>query len=202
MAGATWNWCHLCMFCAHHTTMHHVTSCKAAYVIAPATHVLTLPNYNPLAQTAASHSLVDIPPLYSSLIIPTPPSLAIVYCAYLPACWLCLWMAIDWIEWLEVLCSLTMGNPKSVASVCPLPNLGLNGCVSLAKIVLSLSLIDGKLCLCFLAFSPSLHLPSWCSCRVWFCLVSMQVVRSKVRLGCAKMARACRNCHLYLGLSS
>ena len=32
MAGATWNCCHLGAFCAHHTTMHHVTSCKATYV--------------------------------------------------------------------------------------------------------------------------------------------------------------------------
>ena len=32
MAGATWNCCHLGAFCVHHTTMHHVTSCKATYV--------------------------------------------------------------------------------------------------------------------------------------------------------------------------
>ena len=31
MAGATWNCCHLGTFCVHHTTMHHVTSCKATY---------------------------------------------------------------------------------------------------------------------------------------------------------------------------
>ena len=185
MVGATWNWCHLCMFCVHHTTLHHVTSCKATYVIAPTTHVLTLPNYNPLAQTAASHLLLDIPPFFTSI------SSHCVLCLF--ACLLTLSPNGHWIEWVEVLCSLTMGNPKSVSSVCPLPKLGLSGCVSLAKIVLSLSLIDGKLCPCFLAFSPSLHLPSWCSCWVWFCLVSMQVVRSKVRLGCAKMARACRN---------
>ena len=29
MAGATWNCYHLGAFCVHHTTMHHVTSCKA-----------------------------------------------------------------------------------------------------------------------------------------------------------------------------
>ena len=28
MAGATWNCCHLGMFCVHHTTMHHVISCN------------------------------------------------------------------------------------------------------------------------------------------------------------------------------
>ena len=33
MAGATWNCCHLGAFCVLHTTMHHITSCKAAYVI-------------------------------------------------------------------------------------------------------------------------------------------------------------------------
>ena len=32
MAGATWNCCHLSAFCVHHTTTHHVTSCKATYV--------------------------------------------------------------------------------------------------------------------------------------------------------------------------
>ena len=32
MACATWNCCHLGAFCVHHTTMHHVTSCKATYV--------------------------------------------------------------------------------------------------------------------------------------------------------------------------
>ena len=32
MVGATWNCCCLSAFCVHHTTMHHVTSCKATYV--------------------------------------------------------------------------------------------------------------------------------------------------------------------------
>ena len=32
MAGATRNCCHLGAFCVHHTTMHHVTSCKDTYV--------------------------------------------------------------------------------------------------------------------------------------------------------------------------
>ena len=32
MAGATWNCCRLGAFCVLHTTMHHVTSCKATYV--------------------------------------------------------------------------------------------------------------------------------------------------------------------------
>ena len=32
MAGAMWNCFHLSMFCVHHTTMHHVTSCKATCV--------------------------------------------------------------------------------------------------------------------------------------------------------------------------
>ena len=32
MAGATWNCCCLGVFCVHHTTMHHVTSCKNTYV--------------------------------------------------------------------------------------------------------------------------------------------------------------------------
>ena len=32
IAGATWNSCHLDAFCVHHTTMHHVTSCKATCV--------------------------------------------------------------------------------------------------------------------------------------------------------------------------
>ena len=31
-AGATWNCCHRGAFCVYHTTMHHVTSCKATYV--------------------------------------------------------------------------------------------------------------------------------------------------------------------------
>ena len=31
MAGATWNCSRLGAFCVHHTTMHHVTSCKATY---------------------------------------------------------------------------------------------------------------------------------------------------------------------------
>ena len=29
MADATWICCHFSAFCVHHTTMHHVTSCKA-----------------------------------------------------------------------------------------------------------------------------------------------------------------------------
>ena len=32
MAGATRKCCHIGAFCVHHTTMHHVTSCKATYV--------------------------------------------------------------------------------------------------------------------------------------------------------------------------
>ena len=32
IAGCTSNCCHLGAFCVHHTTMHHVTSCKATYV--------------------------------------------------------------------------------------------------------------------------------------------------------------------------
>ena len=32
MAGTTRNCCHLGAFCVHHTTVHHVTSCKATYV--------------------------------------------------------------------------------------------------------------------------------------------------------------------------
>ena len=32
VAGATWNCRHLSVFWVHHTTMHHVTSCKATYV--------------------------------------------------------------------------------------------------------------------------------------------------------------------------
>ena len=68
--------------------------CKAYYIktktknIAPATHVLALPNYNPLDQTTASHSLPNIPPFYPSLIVPASPSRAIVCCVCLPACWL------------------------------------------------------------------------------------------------------------------
>ena len=32
IADATWICCRLGAFCVHHTTMHHVTSCKATYV--------------------------------------------------------------------------------------------------------------------------------------------------------------------------
>ena len=32
MVGASWNCCCLRAFCVHHTTRHHVTSCKATYV--------------------------------------------------------------------------------------------------------------------------------------------------------------------------
>ena len=32
IADATWNCCHLGAFCVHHTTLHHVTSCKATCV--------------------------------------------------------------------------------------------------------------------------------------------------------------------------
>ena len=38
--------------------------------IALATHLLTLPNYNPFTQTAASHSLPNIPPFYPSPVVP------------------------------------------------------------------------------------------------------------------------------------
>ena len=31
LAGAAWNCCCLSTFCVHHTTMHHVTSCKVTY---------------------------------------------------------------------------------------------------------------------------------------------------------------------------
>ena len=40
IAGGTWNCCHLGAFCIHHTTMHHVTSCKATYVRCRMTGVL------------------------------------------------------------------------------------------------------------------------------------------------------------------
>lgn len=36
--------------------------------LAPTRHVLSLPDYNPLVQTAASLSLSNIPPVYPSLI--------------------------------------------------------------------------------------------------------------------------------------
>ena len=32
MVGATWNCCCRSMFCVHHTTINHVTSCKATYI--------------------------------------------------------------------------------------------------------------------------------------------------------------------------
>ena len=48
---------------------------------------------NLLTQTAASHSLSNIPPFYPCLIIPASPSLTVLCCVYLPASWLCVWMA-------------------------------------------------------------------------------------------------------------
>ena len=50
---------------------------------ASSTHVPTLPNCNPLAQTAASHSLPNIPPFDPSLIVPASPSLAVASCVYI-----------------------------------------------------------------------------------------------------------------------
>ena len=82
--------------------------------IAPLTHVLALPNYNPLAQQA-SHSHTDSLPFYppppnpSPLQTPThhhpnlvltPPFPAVACCAYLPAGWLCL--NGHWNEWLGI----------------------------------------------------------------------------------------------------
>ena len=59
-------------------------------------HFLTLPNHNPLTQTAASHSLPNIPPFYPNLITLASPSPSTVCCDYLPACWLCVQMAGRW----------------------------------------------------------------------------------------------------------
>ena len=61
---------------------------RACYIIkniAPTTHVFVLPKYdNPLAQTAVSHSLPNIPPFYPSFIVPASLSLAVACCVYLP----------------------------------------------------------------------------------------------------------------------
>ena len=127
------------------------------------------------SQTAAIHSLPNIPPFYPSLIIPESPSLAAVY---LPAFWLHVRMAIGMND-----CSLTPWNLKSVASMSLLSNSGVSGCILSAKIVLGLfvtnTVIDDELCLCFLAFAPPPHLPSWCSCGVCVCLVWMRSHHSK-----------------------
>ena len=69
---------------------------KTYYIIkycARTTLVLTLPNHNPLAQTAAFQPLPNIPPFYPRLVVPVFPSLAVACCGYLPACWLCVRVA-------------------------------------------------------------------------------------------------------------
>ena len=60
-------------------------------------------------------------------------------------------------------------------------NSGFSRFISSANIILSLSLVDDKLCLYiwFLALSPPPHLPSWCSCWVCSCLVWMHSHPSK-----------------------
>ena len=87
----------------------------------------------------------------------------------IPICMLCLSACLlivcpngHWNEWLLVSWSLTTRNPKSVAFVdAYVVSTDLRGCISWAKIVLSLfvtNIIHDKICcLCFLAFSPPHH---------------------------------------------
>ena len=77
---------------------------------------------------------------------------------------------------------LTTGAPKSVASMCLLTNSGLSGVVSSARIV-CLSLIDDRLCLYFLAFSPPTYLASLVeSVLVLFGCIPPQRITPKVEM--------------------
>ena len=56
-----------------------ITWCAIKRIISKCTkiHVLTLPNCNPHAQTAASYSLLNISLFYPNFIVPSFPSLAV-----------------------------------------------------------------------------------------------------------------------------
>ena len=113
--------------------------------IAPAIHVLNLPNYNPPAQIAASHSLPNVPPLYliSSSLHPYLQALCVVFICMLFGC---VRMAFGMNDYVS--CSvITTGDPRSVASVH----------MSIARFILCLSLNDDKLRVSFLAFCPPPH---------------------------------------------
>ena len=143
---------------------------------APTTHIFTLPNYNPLVQLYRPHTpsqtFLHFTPRF---VVPAPPSPADACCVYLPACWLCVRMAVGMNDCRYRVVLLRGIVNLSLLSVCRLSNSGLSGWVSRQPKVSSvcLSLVDGKLCLCFLAFSPPSHQHSWRSCRVCLCLVWM-----------------------------
>ena len=117
-----------------------------------------------------SHSLQNNPPIYflsspPRPCTPFPISSRYVLCLYLPACWLCAWMAVGTNDCRYRVALLRGILNLWLLSTCPFSNSGLSGCVSSVKNSADyLSPIDDKLCLCFLAFSPPPCLPSWTSC--------------------------------------
>ena len=155
------------------------------------THALTLPNCSPLTQTTASHSIPNIPPFYPCFLIPESPSVAIVCCVCLPACWSCVRTAVGMND-----CRYHVVWPwgiQNLSLLCLLSNAGLSGskisillalscvwilgwCISSAKIVLCVC--HESMISCVYAFLPSPH-PSWCSC--WVCLVLFGCVPTPAR---------------------
>ena len=129
-------------------------------------HMFSLPNYNPLTQTAAFHSLPNVPPFYPSLIIPESPSVATVFICLLFDC------VSEWpLEWMTVVLLYGILNLLLLCLCCQIQVwVGASWQPKLSLVCLSL--ID-ELCLCFPAFAPPPHLPSWCSCWVCVCLVWM-----------------------------
>ena len=116
--------------------------------IALATHVLILPNYNLFTQTAASHLLPNIPLFHPGPVVPLFASEAV---AVVFIWWLCVRVAFGMKDWRYRVVLLRWILNLSFRFICQLSNSGLNGCVSSAKLVLSLFVT---------AFSPLPHLPS------------------------------------------
>ena len=135
--------------------------------------MFSLPNYNPLTQTAAIHSLPNIPPFYPSLIIPESPSLASVFICLPFDCmseWPLVWMTSYSME--SYICCFYVSVVKFR---CEWVHPVSQNCPRFVR-----PLIDDELCLCFLAFAPPPHLPSWCSCGVCVCLVWMHSHQQQV----------------------
>lgn len=82
------------------------------------THVLTCPDYNPLSHNRSPRSVPNVSlhltPASSS---PAPTFPAVACCFHLPACWLCVRMAVG-MNSDRYRCSLTARDPKPVSHVC------------------------------------------------------------------------------------
>ena len=185
----------------HSQTVLHFTPASSSQTAA--SH--SLPNIAPFyPRLVVTNSRLPFTTKYCSILPPPrrpriPISSRCVLC--LSGCLLTVCPTGPWTDWLQVSCCVC----PAACWLCARLALGLTDCrcrVVLLQAILTLfllcvccqiqvwvgasgqpkwssvclSLIDDKLCLCFLAFSwplPLPHLPPWCSCRVCFCLARM-----------------------------